>query len=240
MKKHLFVLSLIIYVLIGCYILYSYNPLTTVSANNLLYGKILTNNCMLLKTPNKIDDYTNSYFLLEQSYFVKVIEEYDNYYYVNYLDISGYVNKKDIELTDSQISSPYLQNITFDIIKNCFLYSEPKNNENSKAINLTKQSNIQYLGKIYGDELSKNSGNVWYYCKLENNNQIIYGYIHSSNTNNLSPITQNNEYYLKFVNKPEVNNLLSLNITNQTIIIITISLPILFLVFLLLKGFKKV
>ncbi len=240
MKKHLIILCLIIYVSISCYLLYNISLPLPVSNENNLYGRILTNT-LLLKTPTKIEDYSNSYFLLEESYFVNVINtENDNYYYVNYLNLTGYVKKNDIELVSQQISSPYLKDIKFDIVKDCFLYLEPKNNNNSQILPLSPQNSISYYGKIYGDEISQNSGNVWYYCVIANNENSLYGYIHSSYTNNLSPIVHNTEYSSKYINKTQVNSLLNLNLSSQTIIIISISLPVFILLIILLKGFKKV
>ena len=242
MKKHFLVFGIILYVFISCCLLYNVSNISVeTSSQNNLYGKIISNNAMLLKMPTKIEDYTNSYFLLEESYFVNIInQDVPDYYYVNYLNLTGYVKKNDIQLVNEQISLPYLQNIKFDIIKDCYLCSEPKNLPNAQVIKLSPQAGITFYGKMFGDEIYKNSGNVWYYCSIENNDKIINGYIHSSFTNNLTPITQNQEITTNFISQTNVNNLLNLNLTSQTLIIIIISLPILILLFILLKGFKKV
>lgn len=241
MKKHLIVLSLVIYVLISCFLLNNLNKTTAVSSNSILYGRVITNNAMLLKTPTKVEDSLNCYFILEETYFVVVINEENNdYYYVNYQDIKGYVKKNDIQLVNEQISFPYLTNITFDIIKPCFITNTPKNNTSSQIISLTPQTNIVFYGKIYGDEIYKNSGNLWYYCKIENGNNSILGYVHSSFTNNISPITQNTIVTTNLISSNQTSNLLNLNLTTQTTLIIVVSLPILFIIFLLLKGFKKI
>ncbi len=241
MKKHLIVLSLVIYVVISCFLLNNLNKTTPVSSNSTLYGRVVTNNAMLLKMPTKAEDSLNCYFILEETYFVIIINEENNdFYYVSYQDIKGYVKKNDIQLVNEQISFPFLTNITFDIIKPCFITNTPKNNISSQIISLSPQTNIVFYGKIYGDEIYKNSGNLWYYCKIQNDDNSIFGYIHSSYTNNLSPITQNFEVTTKFLSSNQTSNLLNLNLTSQTTLIIVVSLPILFILFLLLKGFKKV
>jgi len=216
--------------------------LTSATDSTVQYGKISSPNSMLLKSPTKIEDISNSYFILEESYFVQVLNEVsDDYYYVNYLNILGYVKKSDITLVNEEPKNPFLDNITFDIIKPTYIYSEPKINSALQIQFLQPQSNIFYYGKIYGDEINKNSGNVWYYCKITYNFEDCFGYIHSNFTNNLAPIVNNNEQTSEFISqKNEINNLLNLNLTSQTLIIVIISLPILFLIFLLLKGFKKV
>lgn len=239
MKKHLIVLFLIIYTVFSSFLLFSTSNTEETYSNLDLYGKIITNNCTLLKTPSKIENYTNVYFLLEESYFVKINHEQEDYYYVSYMNINGYVNKKDIELVNQQISSPYLNNITFDVIKPCFLQSSPENNESAQLLQLSPQTNVKFIGKIYGDEIYKNSGDVWYYCQIDNLNQTINGYIHSSNTNNLSPITQNSEITTEYISKSSVDNILNLNLSTQTILIIIVSLPVIFLTLILIKGFKK-
>lgn len=211
------------------------------SSSSSLFGRVVTNNAMLLKTPTKVEDSLNCYFLLEETYFVIVLNEENNdFYYVSYQDVKGYVKKNDIQLVNEQISFPYLTNITFDIIKPCFLSNTPKNNTSSQIISLTPQTNIVFYGKIYGDEIYKNSGNLWYYSKIQNGENFITGYIHSSYTNNLSPITQNTIVTTKFISSGQTTNLLNLNLTSQTTLIIVVSLPILFILFLLLKGFKKI
>lgn len=241
MKKHLIVLSLVIYVIISCFLLNNLNKTTPVSSSSSLFGRVVTNNAMLLKTPTKVEDSLNCYFLLEETYFVIVLNEENNdFYYVSYQDVKGYVKKNDIQLVNEQISFPYLTNITFDIIKPCFLSNTPKNNTSSQIISLTPQTNIVFYGKIYGDEIYKNSGNLWYYSKIQNGENFITGYIHSSYTNNLSPITQNTIVTTKFISSGQTTNLLNLNLTSQTTLIIVVSLPILFILFLLLKGFKKI
>ena len=241
MKKHLIVLTLIIYVTISCFLLSGFNSSSPANTTPALYGKVITNNAMLLKTPTKLEDYSNSYFLLEETYFVLVLnEQNEDFYYVKYQDINGYVKKNDIELVNEQISFPFLQNITFDIIKPCFLTNAPKNNADFQIISLSPQTSVTFYGKFYGDEIYKNSSNIWYYCKITTNNKTVHGYIHSSYTNNLSPITQNNQPSTKFVANTSVTKLLNLNLNSQAIVIIVVSLPILILLFILLKGFKTV
>ena len=237
MKKKFIIISLVFYVLLTSFMLYSTDFSVKANATSSIYGKIIVNNCYLKKSPTKLDT-LNNYFLLEESYFVKVLSEENEFYYVEYLDLVGYVDKLAISLVNETIDNPYLNNVTFDIIKETNLYSEPSLNENSLITKLDKTINIFYYGKIYADEIFESSGNVWYYCKIENNNQSINGYIHSAYTNNLTPIIQNNVITTNYkINK--INSILNLNLSIQTLIIIIISLPLIFITFLFLKGFKS-
>lgn len=239
LKKNLIIFGLIFYVLCCSFLLYSLNDTTLTNADNSLYGQVITNNVYLKKSPSKLNDNFNTYFLLEESYFVKVLSEENDFYYVEYLDIKGYIDKSAINLVNENIENPYLNNIKFDIIKNTNLYRIPNNDANEIIDTIDIQQNVFYYGKIFGEEIFENSGNVWYYCKIQDKNKTINAYIHSSFTNNLTPIKQNENIVTNFISKNNINTILSLNLSTQTIIILIISLPILFLIFLFLKGFKK-
>lgn len=246
MKKHFIVLCLIIYVIIGSYLLHN-NSLksTTTSDQNdtkILYGKIITNNANLLKMSVKTEDPSTVYFLLEESYFVKILNKIDDdFYYVEYKDIKGYVKSQNIMLVNEIIQNPYLNNITFNLSRDCFLYQEPKNINDNQITKLSKNQTINYYGKIFADEIAQNSGDVWYYSSVQTPQGLVYGYIHSSFTHNLSPINPNQEISTQLISQQnEINSILSLNLTTQSIVIIIISFPILLLLFILLKGFKKI
>lgn len=238
MKRSLIIFTLVFYVIFASFLLFSSNFVIETNANSVFYGKVIVSNCCLKKTPTKLNCIENNYFLLEESYFVKVLNEENEFYYVEYLDLKGYVEKNAITLVNETIVNPYLNNITFDIVKDCNLYLEPINEKNLIITSLEKTNKVFYYGKIFADEIFEQSGNVWFYCKIENNSQFINGYIHSSNTNNLSPIIQNNSSSTSYKTS-NINSILGLNLNVQTIIIIVISLPIIFITFLFLKGFKS-
>lgn len=235
MKKHFIIFFVLVYVFISSYFLFNLNKTTNASSEEVLYGKILSSNCMFLKTPTKTSE---KYFLLEESYYVIILSEENDYFYVNYLDLNGYVNKENIMLVNEKINNPFLNYVTFNITKDCFLYSEPKILEENKILNLTNTENVTYYGKIFADELNTNN-NLWYYCKINNNGNEIKGYVHSTYTNNLTPIIENTEFSTKYLNINKTNSLLNLNLTTQTIVIIIISIPTIFLTFILLKGFRQ-
>lgn len=243
MKKHLIVISSLIFVIISAFLLsfLSQDSITTQVENKNLFGKIISNNANLLKTPTKLEDSTSTFFLLEESYFVKVINEInDDYYYVSYKDLTGYVKKDNILIVNEQIENPYLENITFNISKDCFLYTLPINNPKNQILKLNKNKTITYYGKIFADEIAQNSGDVWYFVGLETENGKVFGYVHSSFTFNLSPILPCKEISTEYISTTNPTNLLNLNLKTQSILIIIISLPTLFLLIILLKGFKKI
>lgn len=244
MKKQTILFLATIYIIVGCYLLNSFalNVLPTSTTEICQYGKIITNNANLLKLSVTPEDPSTTYFLLEETYFVKILSKINNdFYYVEYKDLTGYVKAENIVLVNENISSPYLENITFNIAKDCFLYFEPINNAKNQKIQLSKNQTMTYYGKIFADEITQNSGDVWYYCSLNSNGQKIFGYVHSSFTNNLSPIVPCTEFSTEQISQAvPINSILNLNLKTQTILTVVVSLPILFLIFLLLKGFKKV
>ena len=124
MKKHLIVLCLILYVIVGGILLSkSENQLFLASANQdkPIYAKISVINTPLLKTPSNIEDYSNVYFLLEETYYVKILSKINsNFYYVDYNDIHGYVNSAKLTLVNEQIENSFLTNLKFQKNVICF------------------------------------------------------------------------------------------------------------------------
>ncbi|MGN1208340.1 MAG: hypothetical protein ACI4TI_02625 [Christensenellales bacterium] len=246
MKKVLLILCMVLYIFVGTSLaqFFKEENFSKASSNNQpsLFGRVITNNAPFLKTSTKIEDHTNVYFLLEESYFVKVLAEIENeYYYVEYQDLKGYVKQNHIALVNENILHPYLENITFNISKECFLQKEPKNLEENQIVKLSKNQTITYYGKIFSEEISPNSGNVWFFCSQKTSEGTVFGYVHSSLTNNLSPIVPNEEVTTNFTSTNSNQlSVLSLNLKTQSIIITVISLPVFLLLFIFLKGFKKV
>lgn len=241
MKKHIIVGLLFAYVILTSFLVNSFLFKTTTTSveSTPVYAKII-DSCYLKKTPTKLNDFLNIYFVLEESYFVKILNEENDFYFVEYLDLTGYVEKSHLQKVNEIISKPYLDSVSFDIIKETNLYNSPKIDEDDIKIKLLKQNNVFYYGKIFASSLDSSSGNVWYYCKIESNNTSINGYVHSKFCNNLSPILLNDEISTNLVSINNESDLLNLNSITQTIIIIVISFPILFILVLFLKGFKKV
>jgi len=241
LKKHLIVLALVFYVLIGSFLVNSlektYNNTINTNASSVTVFAKINNNCNFLKTPTQIFDYSNVYFILEESYFVKVLNVYSNHYYCEYLNIKGYVEKQNLTLVNENISHPYLLNITFNTTKTACLYNEPSTKSNV-SFQIEKGEQLMYIGKILGSEIDNINGNIWYYCTLVKENTNIFGYIHSSFTNNLTPINVNESEFSAI--NTTTSSLLNLNLTTQVVIIICISIPLFFILYLLLKGFKKV
>ena len=164
------------------------------------YAVVNNSGAYLYRTPTLSENYINKFFLLEESYFVKVLSRpNDEFYYVEYMDIFGYVKVDDVVFVVEQPENPYLDFITFDIKSNkdvCLLKSPNGNFEDINVLyNIPfNAKNLCYLGKISAVENQNYMGNIWYYCCYKiDENSLIYGYLYAPLCCNLSPITKNSE-----------------------------------------------
>ena len=208
------------------------------------YAKILTNDCYLLECPNE----SSHLFLLEQSYFVKVVEVYDNVYYkIKYLEFEGYIEKSKVGFVEEYPKEPFLTGITFDIydLANVCMRSTPKTIPTDSNILCTinvSTKDLTYYGKCVGDEAMAGLGNVWYYAAYQDENGKVYkGYIYSPLTRNLSAIASSTENLslVNVTNFVPVDNLLYLNLSTKNLLIVITTIPTLFIVLLLTKNSKK-
>ena len=69
-------------------------PIPYVCADTSVYAQILHAGCYLYKTPIENTNYANVYFMIENTYFVELLSDYnDEFYKAKYMDIIGYVKK---------------------------------------------------------------------------------------------------------------------------------------------------
>lgn len=237
MKKVLIIISISFYAFLGVFVVNKFDLTTLTSTTNEQYAKITTSNCYFFKTPTKNYHYSNVITMLEKTYFVLIISEENDFYYAHYNNLKGYILKDQVELINEIPTNPFLQNITLNISSDCFLYSTPEALSSTKIKALSKNTQLTYIGKINGSTENLHGTNLWYYCKVSENDNEIFGYVCSDNINNLSPIFENDEITTLKVNSTN-NSFLYLNSTASNLIILLISLPTILVVFLFLKGFK--
>lgn len=211
------------------------------------FAQINYNNVYLYKSPTEDESLENKYFLLEESYFVKVTEDTNDFFYkVEYLNITGYVKKSNLSFVAEIPNQPYLVGITLDIPTTpALLRSEPTTKNGDESImtiipKLTKD--LTYYGKIAGEESVNSLGNIWYYISFTTEfNQTFSGYVYSPQTINLSPITKNEES-LTTVNISAftpLDTLLYLNLSTKNIMLLIITLPTVAILYLLVKPTKN-
>lgn len=246
MKRFLIIAGTFLFVFISIFLVNS-TMTESVNANQTSgFACVKSNNCYLYKYLTDDPQLSSKYFLLEKTYFVKVIESADeNFYKVEYNKIVGYVKKSQIEFVEEVPELPFLENITFDIhsASNVELRTEPSTKGGIGSILISipaGQKDLTYIGKITGEESISGLGNIWYYCSYNFEGKDICGYVYAPLTLNLTPICENSQVLspVAIKNYVPLNSLLYLNISTRNLIIIVITLPSLYVLYLFIKPSK--
>lgn len=226
--KKLFVICFICFAITLSF--YHLGETVKTNAEKDIYALIKSKNCLLL------NENQSPIFLLPQSYYVKILDKINDYYYVEFKDVNGYVLIKDVELTSTP-KNPYPKDFTFNLKAPSHLYSSPINN--SKLMTLNESIKLNYLGSIVGESLEEYGGNIWYYVKCENEN--TYGYVYAPYTTGISGLSNSSENTTKLVNSYE--EIKSMSKSTFLIIVILLFIPMVFILYLLftpkIKNYKK-
>lgn len=234
-----FVLFFLICVLTTCFCVCNLQTQAAAfAASKPSYAQIKNSNTYLYKSAEQ-GSTTNKWCLIEKSYFVKILNNYNSEFYkVEYNGINGFVRKDEIVLVNEIPLNPYPQNITFSTTStSCYLRSAPKIKDvtdNTLAVIPSNSTGLKYIGKIIGEEAIDFGGSIWYLTNY--NNQL--GYVYSGYTTSITPISENIEQVTKF----KGNDFSKINpLTNiECLIIIAISLiPCVIILFLLYAPKKS-
>ena len=212
------------------------------------FARITTDSVYIYSLPD--NNSKNILFEIPKSYFVELISQYDEYFYkAKYIDITGYVKINEVNPVSSAPQNPYANNITFRVYSSdgINVRTEPytKNGlETIKGSLTVLDENVFYYGKIEGEEVIKNRGNVWYYCKYKTNKEIICGYVYAGYCDMLTKINENNEtstYTTNpfFITQSEIiNTQLTTNDNIKNTILIFTTIPTIIFLFLLFKPYQ--
>ena len=243
MKKFLTICTVFLFIFISIFVVRQTQTKVASTVATSGYAQITTNDCYLLKN-NSLD---SKYFLLEQSYFVKVTQDYDNVFYkVSYLDFEGFVEKSKVSFVEEYPDTPFLSGITFDIygLGNVCMRSSPQTINNDSNILCTipqSTKDLLYYGKISGEEVIEGLGNIWYYCAYQDeHNNVFKGYIYAPLTSNLSNITSSDQSvtFVNIVGFSPVDNLLYLHLSTKNVLILITALPCIAILILLMVPSK--
>ena len=116
-----------------------FSPIIYVFASD-HYARIETTT-PIYKSANALDNFDNIYCLAEETYFVKILGDYDKFYRIYYNNINGYIKKSDVKEVSTTPSTPYPTNINLTIGSNCNLRSTPTTKSTVNNIVCTLYSN---------------------------------------------------------------------------------------------------
>lgn len=216
-----------------------FNCTSTVYAKSPTFAQIKNSNTYIYKSAELNESISNKLCLVENSYFVKIINNFNNdFYKVEYNGITGYVKKENLVLVSGTPVNPYPNNIYFNINNtSCYLRSSPKIKDtinNTICIVPAGTKSLRYIGKIIGEEAIDFNGTIWYLTEVNGTT----GYVYSAYTNSITTIGENTETISLFTgyDYSKVNPLS--NTTCIFVILITI-IPFLIILFLIYLPRKK-
>ncbi|MBQ7880772.1 MAG: hypothetical protein IJ358_02910 [Clostridia bacterium] len=231
-----------------------FQPINSVNAESVAYAQILQAGCYLYKTPTDNTNYSNTFFMLENSYFVQLLSDYnDEFYKAKYIDTIGYVKKSQVQCVQGVPKTPFLNTVSFRVYNNTSrsMYDKPFANSNNPTLKVYLPlycEDLIYYGKIYGESVIEERTNIWYYCKYTVTNEC--GYVYSDSCDKMDSIVINTEK-LPYISSPQWENVSSSNpsliavdsnpfkITTALICIPFVIFAILFMKFALSKRQNK-
>lgn len=222
-----------------------FQPIECVNAESVAYAQILQAGCYLYKTPTDNTNYTNVYFMLENSYFVQLLSDYnEEFYKAKYIDTIGYVKKSQVQCVQGTPNTPFLNTISFRVFNNTSrpMYDIPFANTNNPTLKLYLPlycEDLIYYGKIYGESVVQERTNIWYYCKYTVTNEC--GYVYSDACDKMGSIVQNTEK-LPYIDSPQWtlatngnNQLITINSKPFKISVLLICIPFVIFAILLIR-----
>lgn len=222
--------------------------------NKLQYAKIVGSNVKLYRTTSGSEDISNIFFTIPKSYYVLLRPcDNDDYYSATYIDEEGFVKKNEIQCVKGIPSKPFADNISFRVFipSGVDMRSSPIQSEGINHIASIQylETNLKFYGIIDGEQVISHRSSEWYYAKYYKNGSYEKGYIYSVFCDLLTDIPENLEM-LEYIDEADFDikqttanvatesEFSSLPSITQIIIIVAVSLPCIFIIYLLFKPTK--
>ncbi|MBR2391685.1 MAG: hypothetical protein IKB06_04260 [Clostridia bacterium] len=240
MKKYCKILLFLIIVLFGNF------PTRKASAvsESMMYAKVFSD-CVLYKSPNLSSHIDNVYFVIPETYFVVVLEEFNECFKVQYDRYVGYVKKDKITKVSFVPIVKFLENVTVDIKSSAGtqVWNRPTTSGTVLTVIPAGTCAVKYIAVAHGEIPSGGNSDCWYYVLYTpsfNSTSVFEGYIYSENTINLSPIFSNIENDPEIIDNVKSNDkIIYLSSTVKTILIAVIAIPIILLFLIILYKLSK-
>ena len=214
--------------------------------NSSIYAKVLQN-CVLYKSIEMKDNFDDVYFIVPESYFVVILEEFDKCYKVQYDKYIGYAKKNYLDMASFVPVDKFLQNVTFDIkeTSGTQIWNKPSVSGNVLTTLPANTKSVKYIAYALGEIPTGGNSNIWYYILYTpstNPTNVYEGYVYSENVTNLSEIVYNAETNPEVIEEVvDEKNVFNISSTIKTVVVAIISIPIILLISIILyKLIKKI
>ena len=195
------------------------------------YAKIQTGGAYFYSSQDEL----TSMFELPYSYFVKTKYATDKYFSATYKNLNGYVKKEDVVRMNGTPQQPFAS-ATFKAFVSNYLYASPTQTSTT-IIDISTSDILAYYGRKSGEQLNSQT-NTWFFCSVEKNGQLYYGYIFSGITDYLTNIPENTETFevVKDSDSGEQNKqIATLSTKTKIMLIIAITIPSVLILYFLIK-----
>ena len=261
MNKKILGLCLILSAIIALLFFFAPTSLNNLHADNSLvssnsqYARVRHSSVKLYKSASNDESFKNIYFIIPETYFVELLSyENDNFFYARYLDVYGYVKISDVQCISGTPLSPFASNVSFRVFipNGVDLRSSPSQSDGLNYVATINylETNLQYYGKISGEEAVLYKGSEWYFAKLTKNGTEQKGYVYSAYCDLLTSIEPNTEVF-EYIDTPVFKtketsvaptdtetSISSFPVSTQIIIIGAICIPCVLLIYLIFKPTK--
>lgn len=205
--------------------------------NTFYYAKVMSSDAIFYSYPFEL--VSNQLFTLPETYFVKILDEANEiFYYAQYKDAIGYVQKEKVSVMNGTPNNPYASATFRTFLPDGLgLYSKPTISSEDLLVNVPYLTeSLDFYGYISGEEAIPDKTDQWIYCNFDNG-QSNFGYLYSVFCDNLTQIQGNNEIF-EIIDNPSFTlgaTAVELSPVAMTFIIIGVSIPCLIVIYLLIK-----
>lgn len=214
---------------------FSFPKATACADDTSIYAKIQYENVYFYSAPNGEED--ARLFALPKTYFVKLLgAEGEEFYYAQYGDLFGYIEKTAVKPMQGTPRLPYATT-TFRVfsMEGIGLYKKPNIYEQKIALIPYLSDSLTYYGQMQGQELIPEKSSLWFYAKYSQTG--TFGYVYSVFCDKLDLPSENQETFPEITGPlfTEKEQAKPLSNVAMTFIIIGVSLPCLIVLYLLIK-----